>query len=51
MKNTKCDGAVHVRLPSELIEKLKKMAAKARRDLSNYIRVTLEDHAEANTDR
>lgn len=46
MSDTKCDGQIHVRLPSELIEKLKLLAKKDRRDLSDYVRITLEDHVE-----
>lgn len=45
MADTKCDSAIHLRLPSETIDKLKAKAKKARRNFSEYLRLTLEDHA------
>lgn len=45
MESTKCDTDLHIRIQSELLERLKKMAKKARRGLADYLRITLEDHA------
>lgn len=47
MRDTKCDSMIRVRVPSELIERIKKAARKARRSYSEFVRITLEDAANA----
>jgi predicted DNA binding CopG/RHH family protein len=48
MKTTKCDAELRVRVPSELIQKLKIAAKKARRSYPDFVRISLEDASGAN---
>lgn len=43
MKTTKLDAELRVRVPSELIEAIKKAAKRNRRAFPDFVRIALED--------